>query len=472
MTALLLGLALAQTTSHGEWRMIESMPQPFVIDPDGRTPGWGPSLDHRFRFGLDAVETVREGRTQLRLGFEADVLTGQVAGATWGLSDLDERRRHVLGLAEPGSVALRRLEGGIRTGAGDLQVGATMSHWGLGLVANDGAHDPWFGRVDFGDRVARVRFATAPLGADVPLFVIVAGDRVLADEFARTSQGDDAYQGLLSVLWRTEAGEAGLYSARRVQTDADGYGLQVWVLDATASVRREVQGGDLRLAFEAATLLGSTDVLRTAQSAEGVAVRNGGAVGMVEWLGERHGLLGKVAWASGDRTPDDDVYTAFRFDRDHNVGMVLFDEVQGATELAAIEQGQDPDRGAVSQPGLPNLATEGAFQSAFALQPAGVWAPLNFLELRAGAVFAWATGPISQPVQAALNGGAPTNPIGEPSDGRYLGTELDWAIGTRVPEDWSFRPQLQVQGGHGWTSEAWLGGQRVDLLLVTGRLRW
>jgi hypothetical protein len=101
-----------------------------------------------------------------------------------------------------------------------------------------------------------------------------------------------------------------------------------------------------------------------------------------------------------------------------------------------------------------------------------VWAPLPFLELRLGGVFAWSTAPISQPVQAALNGGAPTNPLGEPSEGRYLGTELDWAIGTRVPEDWRLRPQLQVQGGHGFTSEAWLGGQRVDLMLVTGRLRW
>lgn len=471
MIALLLGVALAQTELHGEWRAIESLPQPFVIDPDGNTPGWGPALDHRFRFGLDAQETTPRG-TQVRVNVEADVLTGPFAGATWELSELDERRRHELGLTAPGSVALRRLEGGLRTKVGDFAVGATLSQWGLGLIANDGAHDPWFGRVDFGDRVARARFATAPLGADVPFYLVVAGDRVLADELARTSEGDDAYQGVVSVLWRPEWGEAGLYTARRTQRDADGYGLDVWVLDGTATVRREVLGADLVLATEATALLGTTDVLRTAQSPEGVAVRAGGAVGMVEWLGEKGGLLGKVAWASGDRTPDDDVFTTFRFDRDHNVGMVLFDEVQGATELAAIEQGLDPERGAVPSPGLPNLATEGAFQSAFALQPAAVWSFLPFLELRGGAVFAWSTGPITQPVRQALNGGVPTNALGQATDGRYLGTEVDWAVSTRVPVDWRLRPQLQVQGGHGFTSEAWLGGQRVDLILVTGRLRW
>ncbi len=472
MTLLLLPfLAQAQTTTHGEWRAIESMPSSFVIDPEGGTPAWGPVLDHRFRFGLDAMEKVGE-RGQVRMNFEADVLTGQLVGATWGLSDLDERRRHELGLANPGSVALRRLEGGLRTGIGDLQAGATTSHWGLGLVANDGAHESWFGRVDFGDRVARARFATAPLGADTPLYLIVAGDKVLGDELARTSRGDDAYQGIVSLLYRTEELEGGLYGVRRLQTDAQGYGLAVWVIDGTATLRREVGGAQLKAGVEVAAIVGTTDVLRTAQTPEGVAVRSGGGVGVVELLGERAGVMGLAAYASGDRTPDDGTFSTFRFDRDLNVGMVLFDEVQGAVELAAIEQGLDPARGATPSPGLPNLATEGAFQQALALQPAGVVAPLPFLELRGGFVFAWSTAPITQPVQAALNGGVPTNALGVASDGRYLGTELDWAVGTRVPEDWRLRPQLQVQGGHGWTSEAWLGGQRVDLLLLTARLRW
>ena len=36
-----------------------------------------------------------------------------------------------------------------------VQSGITTSHWGLGLIANDGNHDQLFARTDYGDRVFR-----------------------------------------------------------------------------------------------------------------------------------------------------------------------------------------------------------------------------------------------------------------------------------------------------------------------------
>jgi len=174
----------------------------------------------------------------------------------------------------------------------------------------------------------------------------------------------------------------------------------------------------------------------------------------------------------GDRTPEDDVLSDFRFDRDLNVGLVLFDEVLGTIDLQAVEAASDPEVSAVPTEGVENLAAEGAFRSAVALQPVVAAVPVHPLEVRLGAVFAWATGPISHPVQTFRNGGVPTNHLGDPATGRYMGTELDWALATVEP-DTPLRPSLELQGGHAWLSRSLSSGvRRVDHLLLAARLRW
>ena len=48
-------------------------------------------------------------------------------------------------------------------------------------------------------------------------------------------------------------------------------------------------------------------------------------------------------YASGDADPADDQLNDFTFDRNHGVGMVLFDEVQGAIEAATHQNLINPE---------------------------------------------------------------------------------------------------------------------------------
>ena len=464
----LWALALAaEVEPAGELRVIESMPSSWALDTDGRTSEWGPVVDTRVRVGLAVRDGVVRGDAQL------DALSGQLFGTTWSLSHLDERRRHVLDAYSGDGVVLRRLVAGARLPIADVEVGLVTSHWGLGLVANDGAHDPDFGRSDFGDRVARVRLATQPLGTDVPLYAALMGDRVLADELARQSEGDVGYQGIVALLWREEAQEFGVYGVHRRQTDDEGRYIRATVADAYARVTRDLaEGWTGQVALEAAAIVGATDVSRTLEAVDGVSVRSTGGMVRAEAGHERGGGVLKLAWASGDRTSDDDVLADFRFDRDLDVGMVLFDEVMSAIDLAALDAATDPESADQPPEGVEALAQEGAFQKAVAVQPIAELRPTKAVEVKLGAVLAWSTAPIAHPVETFRNGGVPTNHMGRASVGRYLGTELDWSIGTRTP-DTTLKPHVSIQGGHAWLSPALSGAvKRVDHLLLTGRLRW
>ena len=468
MIGLLLAVAAAdEPTFTGDLRVLESLPSSFVLDADGRTAEWGPVVDTRARLGVEWSESI------VRAGAQADVLTGQLVGDTWSLSDLDARGRERLDVA---TLTLRRLAGGVRTPIADVELGVVTSHWGLGLVANDGAHEPWFGRADFGDRTLRARLATQPAGAAVPLFLVLAADQVLADELTSAAAGDDAKQAVAALAYRGDAVEGGVYGVRRIQINGTGRNIRAWVVDAFARASGPVTDGvTWSIAAEGAAILGTTTVQRTYQGLDGVAVRSYGGLATAELTAARAAARLKLAYASGDRSSDDDVLGSFRFDRDVDVGMVLFDEVLAQVDLAAIDAASDPERSAVPPDGVDSLATEGAFGSAAAVQPVIVVAPLPALELRLGAVAAWSTAPIAAPLPTFRNGGVPTNHVDRASDGRYLGSELDWAVASRFPEREGqvFFPSVSVQGGHAWPSAAFSGViRRADLLLVGGRLRW
>ena len=97
---------------------------------------------------------------------------------------------------------------------------------------------------------------------------------------------------------------------------------------------------------------------------------------------------------------------------------------------------------------------------------------------RLGCVFAWSTAPIAHPYYTFRNGGVPLSYAGNTPEGRYLGSEIDWAIGSRGPssarEGDSARlyPTLLLQVGHAWPSLSYSGiVDRVDhvMLVLHGR---
>lgn len=463
-------MSAVEVAPAAELRVIETVPEGIVLDTDGTEAGWGPALDTRVRLGLDLAWQ------STRLLAETDVFSGQLFGATWSLPGLDERGRDQNDALSLEGVSPRKLAIGGRTPWFDVEIGLDTSTWGLGMLANDGAADPLFGRTDFGDRVLRLRLATRPLGEARPLYLVVAGDRVVADELARMSEGDVAWQGVLALLYRPGDDQIGLYGVLRDQRDDRDAHTAVRVLDGFVDTAWKLGDLDLGLAAEAGWISGRTDVSRTYAAPDGVVVGSGGLavrtrLGPAD--GDRWALHLRGALASGDRSADDGRVGDFRFDRDYDVGFVLFDEVLSAIDLAAWRQVTDPTLAGVPPDGADTLAAEGAFHQAVALQPAVEVAPLPWLGLRTGLVLAWSTAPIAQPFTTFRNGGVPTNHLGVASDGRYLGTELDWAIGTReAAMDWKIRPSAEIQVGHVWPSASLSGVQRVDHLLLVARARY
>lgn len=471
---------------RGELRLVETVPDRFVVDDGGRDLGWGPAFDSRLRLGARLAGDEDTWRGDLEL----DVFSGQLFGDTWALPALDERGRDALDAVSLAGVVPRKASIGGRLPWFDVEAGLTSATWGLGMVANDGGADPLFGRTDFGDRTLRLRLATTPFRGDgpdgrLPLYVLAAGDRVLADELARWSEGDRALQGILAALFvrdpapaadgRASTRRAGLYAVYRDQRSADGASLRAQVVDGFVDWTARPAGWWLRGAAEGAWTEGSTDASRTYLAPSGVRIRQAGLTARLEaGRGPVTALL-RGSYASGDSSPDDGVVSEFRFDRDLDVGMVLFDEYLGALNLAAWRSATDPARAAAPPDGADLLVDEGAFHGAAAVQPAVILAPLSALELRAGAVLAWSTGPIANPYTSFVNGGVPTNHLGAATgDRRWLGAELDWAVATREGDlaGWAVRPSLELQGGHAFPGRALRGPSRVDHLLLTGRARF
>lgn len=481
----------------GHLRVVGTVADDWAVDAEGGSVGWGPVLDTRLRAGLDLVgddqvehlffDDLLDALTdELRLGLELDVASGQLLGEPWDLPG-DERRRDRLDALSPAGVVPRRVLAGALLPFADVEVGLTTSSWGLGMIANDGASDPLFGRTDFGDRVLRLRLATQPLareGERLPLFAIAALDRVVADELARWGLGDRAYQGIAALLWvddlqlddRARPRRAGIYGVFRDQIDDAARHTQVGVADLYGETTLVLGDARLQLGAETAALLGRTDAALTYTAPDGLRVRQLGLATRAI-LSDRHDTIAlhlRGALASGDGDPDDGVVTNFRFDRDYDVGMVLFDEVLGSIDAGAYRLASDPERAAVPPEGVETLLAEGAFHQALALQPALVWSPRPWIELKGGMVFARSTAPISHPYYAFRSGGVPTNHMGQPTSGRSLGAEADWGVtlSTASPGAQPVTASLALMGGHAWPSR-WLSPlSRVDHLLGVGQLRW
>ena len=78
-----------------------------------------------------------------------------------------------------GNMILKRIYGKIKTSFGIFEIGQMPSHWGLGMLSNDGDHELDFGDTEFGDTYGRVLFATKPLGEDNSLTVAVYYDNIV-----------------------------------------------------------------------------------------------------------------------------------------------------------------------------------------------------------------------------------------------------------------------------------------------------
>jgi hypothetical protein len=476
-------------STWGEYRINVNLLDDFAVDAEAEptTHGQERWVDHRIRAGI--------GLQVNRLTFktEWDFLNGSFAGDTWNLSGLDARARDRHNSFTLQGITPRRLSIMARWAPVDVELGLVTSHWGLGMLANGGDKDPYFGRNDFGDRVIRLRVTGRPLYGSKEedpnrnkLLVTGAFDLVVADDFGTMDDGQLAMQGIVSLLY-ADPGHCmhGIYVVYRHQREPEGAGTtDAFVLDGYFDQTFKLPGAKLRVAAEAALLAGTTSRTLNYNSTEEMQIGAFGVTGLAALglLEDRLQIHLRTGFGSGDDDPDDSFSRTFGFDRDFDAGMVLFDQLLGSVAAGTHALLVDPTKAGSPPRGVDGALNEGQVRSAFFLQPVLIGKPLDFLELKGGVMMAWDAADHRQPFYSFRAGGSARNHHNRAPGNRMLGTELNWSVvfGGDLPFKAETAPKLNVaaivQGGHLVVGDALAstddGGEVINHVQITGRFRW
>jgi hypothetical protein len=398
---------------------------------DRRRTELAPSaLNSQIRVGLKI--DARDGILPLLFSaeYEHDLLTGVNVNRTElegvGLPESEEMEQQLRkAFARVSIMQYAHLIGGVMT-----------SHWGLGLIANDGAHGWAPGNASFndprgGDRVIRGMLATGPHGRRAQLMGLVAVDRVLGDDVML--EGDEATQVVAAVIWgRDKPDTAGAYFVRRHQENEAGRGLDVNVLDLTG--KTTIPLGETRklvLEAEAALIFGSTTLAALPELPEADVLQIGAAARASYDAGD-YGMILDFLFATGDQNIDDAKQTGFRTDQNYNMGLLLYRQLLTAQTGRAPVIAGDPDLVGVPPPDVERFSTRGQITGTLAFFPRGWWRPIEGLEVYGGPLVAFATADVFDPFNSRINGGVGRNALEGPSGGRYLGTELDLGVRYRT----------------------------------------
>jgi hypothetical protein len=454
---------------HGEYQLRFRAASDLRLEqPIGAAPGTAGTLGQNYHlYQWLRLRPIFRYRESLEVAGEIDVPRGMIAGQTTtqvtaARDSLDEARWWDV---HPRQLYLQYL-----TPVGLFRIGHQTSHWGMGLLANDGDHPTLFGDYRRGSIVERILFATRPGGADHPLVIALAGDFVFEDARADAiDDGDRALQAVLAVMWQEKQAEIGLYGVfRHQERDSDASAaltpfteeLTVGVADLAGKFHLPVgsSGSFLFGEMEAAFIGGRTTFVRTLEQLQageqetilswGGAARLG-AVTVQECGDERWGafvLTAEVGYASGDADPYDGVTRRFTFDENHNVGLVLFDHVLAWKTARAATIAQDPAIVARPNPGLSLLPSNGGVFGASYLYPTVVVRPRPWLDLKGGVVIADTTADLVDPFHAGALGNYRNYDGGDPRD-HDLGIELDAGADVRIPLGELVRLQLGIEGG-------------------------
>jgi len=406
---------------HGEYqlrftRTTEFRLRPMPNEPD--TASFGPSsrLEHWLRM------TPRVAFSEnLELVGQIDVPRGFIAGDETRFVDSAERSYDE---TSAGEVDPRWLYLDWRTPVGLIRVGQQPSHWGMGIIANDGDHPTLFGDYAGGARVERLLFATKPAGKDSPFVLAIAGDVVFKDATADLTDDELAVEGVLAAYYEDKReNRLGFYAVYRHQAEEDEVlpgqsfdaSSNVVLLDSAGRVSAKIAGtqGHVFGEYEVAYLIGAKTVSRTSSQAEqtediralGAATR----LGFVLTEGTGAARFGQFVtqlewgWASGDADPYDGSLRRFRFDPNYNVGLLLFDEVIAFKTARAANIASDRNISREPQTGLEELPSNGSVFGATYLNPTFVARPIPELDLKAGVLLAQTTAEFVDPVQVGIS---------------------------------------------------------------------
>lgn len=404
----------------------------FQVDADGGEFSPDLVLNTIARVGLrfDSIEDWKPVR--LLVEYEHDLFTGPVWG---GGDDQGPPSVYAPNTGSYDEQALRKAFARLSIGP-YLTIGGgfTTSHWGMGLLANDGGHRYEYGSASFldprgGDVVARGLLATGP-HTDARLVVFAGIDSVWNDDVL--FPGDEAWQAVFGASVGTGLPwGAGVYGVYREQTASDGDLTRVGVVDVTGRYRHELSGS-MALTFEAegAIVFGDTTLGSNAEHAEHDVLQLGGAL-RFGFDGGMGGAVLDVTYASGDRNFDDGAQNAFRADRNFEQGLVLYRTVLAAQSARSAVTASDLDLVGVPSEDLDRVPTRGNVTNTIAIFPRGWVRPTDGLELYGGPLIAFSEVELADPLHSRLGGGEARN-VFNVAGGTYLGTEFDLGARLRV----------------------------------------
>ena len=399
----------------------------FPVDRYGNTFAPGLSLSPELRIGARFTTGRLWTRVSLLAEAEADLLTG-----------VSSRGTALGGQGYPGSegvgLELRKLHARASFAKIlSLDVGAQTSHFGMGLVSNDGTHGWEPGSAAFsdprsGDRVLRAELSTAPLSS-AGIVLAVGADKVLGDDNLRA--GDSARQlfGAL-VFGAGSPTSAGAYVVRRHQENAAARTTDVTVVDLTAKTRFKVPGGVLGLETEWAVIDGATQLGATPAFPTHDVLALGGAA-RVSFDAGAYGAVLDFLYASGDQNPYDRAQNGFQVDPNYAFGLLLFHQVVAAQSARTAATAADPQLVGAPAQDLERVPTRGSPTNTVALFPKLRVRPFAGFEVYGGPLFAFANVPSADVFNTQVSGGAPRSALGGDA-GRYLGTELDLGVRYRM----------------------------------------
>ena len=305
---------------------------------------------------------------------------------------------------EQASIKTRRAWLELQVPIGILKVGRMPSHWGMGLLANNGdglAND--LGDYYRGSTIDRILFATRPLqiiktimGSSKPksnLVMALAYDKLVDDAIddidpdseractscspqillARPNDDVDEWVGVLvykdekaNILASSDLVQIGTYVVHRIQKTTQS---KVWVIDGHTKLRL----GDFGLESEVVWIKGTSSAIN-GENPKDIDILGG--VGRLGYYRKAYDIEFESGYAPGDKDPTDTSFSGYPFHSDFNVGLILYNEVLAARTARVWSQE------------LRGLWSNGGVYNSFYINPKMRWRPSEKMTLFLG--FLWA----------------------------------------------------------------------------------
>jgi hypothetical protein len=155
----------------------------------------------------------------------------------------------------------------------------------------------------------------------------------------------------------------------------------------------------------------------------------------------------ELGYASGDNDPRDATAHTFTMHSDHNVGIVLFEQVLPLLTARSVDRASDPSLVGVPMAGIRFAVNPGAVQNAAYGNAVVRFRPRSALDVRLGYLFAVPVADVIDVYQTALQGGFPAGFGGRLYDRGSYGHEVDAQTTYELVLDRGLRARLGVEAG-------------------------